>query len=41
MARLRQSKKDIPKMSKDLCDGMLLDLEKAKRPTIQATKRRK
>lgn len=39
MARqLRKSTKDIPKISKELCDKMLLDLERAKRPTLKATK---
>ena len=35
---LRKSKKDIPKISKDLCDKMLRDLEHAKRPLLQAVK---
>ncbi|MCB0420750.1 MAG: DNA topoisomerase VI [Bdellovibrionales bacterium] len=36
--QLRKSNKDIPKISKELCDKMLLDLEKAKRPTLKAVK---
>lgn len=33
-----RKEKDIPKMSKDLCERMLADLEKARRPVIEATK---
>lgn len=36
--RLRQSSKDIPKISKEMCDKMLKDLEKAKRPVLSAIK---
>lgn len=36
--RLRESSKDIPKIAKNLCDGMLRDLEQAKRPRIEAVK---
>ena len=36
--QLRKSTKDIPTISKELCDKMLRDLERAKRPTLQATK---
>ena len=38
MARLIKPRKDIPKMAKEICNTMLADLEKAKRPTIQAIK---
>jgi DNA topoisomerase-6 subunit A len=38
MSSLRKTQKNIPKLAKDLCDGMLTDLEKAKRPMIQAIK---
>ncbi|HEX4924666.1 MAG TPA: hypothetical protein VFV50_11290, partial [Bdellovibrionales bacterium] len=30
--------KDIPKMSKELCEQMLRDLENAQRPVLEATK---
>lgn len=36
--RIRELTKDIPKVAKDLCDTMLLDLEKAKRPVLEAVK---
>jgi DNA topoisomerase-6 subunit A len=35
---LRESSKDIPKISKELCDAMLKDLEMAKRPVLEAVK---
>ncbi len=41
MARLQTSKKskdEIPKISKALCEKMIADLEKARRPVLQATK---
>ncbi len=36
--RIRELTKDIPKVAKDLCNTMLLDLEKAKRPVLEAVK---
>lgn len=36
--RIRELKKDIPKVARDLCDAMLSDLEKAKRPVLEAVK---
>lgn len=36
--RIREPRKDIPKVSKELCDIMLGDLEKAKRPVLEAVK---
>lgn len=36
--RIRELRKDIPKVSKQLCDTMLADLEKAKRPVLEAIK---
>ncbi len=36
--RIRELKKDIPKEAKILCDSMLSDLEKAKRPVLEAVK---
>lgn len=36
--RVRELKKDIPKIAKALCDGMLGDLEKARRPILEAVK---
>lgn len=36
--RIRELKKDIPKEAKVLCDTMLTDLEKAKRPVLEAVK---
>ena len=36
--RVRKLTKDIPKISKALCDKMLSDLEKAKRPILSAVK---
>ncbi len=36
--RIRELKKDIPKEAKILCDTMLADLEKAKRPVLEAVK---
>ena len=36
--RIRELKKDIPKEAKVLCDTMLEDLEKAKRPVLEAVK---
>ena len=36
--QIRENKKDIPKLAKSLCDGMLRDLERAKRPLLEATK---
>jgi DNA topoisomerase-6 subunit A len=36
--KLKNRDNDIPKLSKELCERMLSDLEKAKRPVIQATK---
>lgn len=36
--RVRELTKDIPKMSKVLCEEMLSDLEKAKRPVLEAVK---
>lgn len=38
MIRVRELKKDIPKIAKALCDVMLTDLEKAKRPVLEAVK---
>lgn len=38
MIRIRKLTKDIPKISKDLCDKMLKDLEQAKRPILSAVK---
>lgn len=37
-ARIRELTKDIPKEAKILCDEMLADLEKAKRPVLEAVK---
>lgn len=34
----KRIKKDIPKISRDICDAMLSDLEKAKRPILSAVK---
>lgn len=36
--RIRELRKDIPKEAKLLCDAMLGDLEKAKRPVLEAVK---
>ncbi len=36
--RIRELTKDISKEAKNLCDGMLGDLEKAKRPVLEAVK---
>jgi DNA topoisomerase-6 subunit A len=36
--RVRELKKDIPKIAKTLCDEMLTDLEKARRPILEAVK---
>ncbi|MGE0762218.1 MAG: DNA topoisomerase VI [Bdellovibrionales bacterium] len=36
--RIRELKKDIPKVAKSLCDQMLTDLEKARRPVLEAVK---
>ncbi len=36
--RVRELTKDIPKEAKILCEGMLADLEKAKRPVLEAVK---
>src|ERR1700748_371310 len=36
--RIRELTKDIPKEAKILCDTMLADLEKAKRPVLEAIK---
>lgn len=36
--RIRKLNKDIPKISKSLCDKMLKDLENAKRPVLEAVK---
>ena len=36
--RIRELTKDIPKEAKLLCDAMLSDLEKAKRPVLEAVK---
>lgn len=36
--RIRELTKDIPKEAKVLCDTMLADLEKAKRPVLEAVK---
>src|ERR1700722_5861136 len=36
--RIRELTKDIPKEAKVLCDAMLADLEKAKRPVLEAVK---
>jgi DNA topoisomerase VI subunit A len=36
--RVRELKKDIPKIAMSLCDAMLSDLEKAKRPVLEAVK---
>jgi DNA topoisomerase-6 subunit A len=38
LMRIRDLKKDIPKESRALCDQMLKDLEKAKRPYLEAVK---
>ena len=38
MMRVRELTKDIPKEAKLICDKMLSDLEKAKRPQLQAIK---
>jgi len=38
MIRVRELTKDIPKEAKALCDEMLSDLEKAKRPVLEAVK---
>jgi len=37
-ARIRELTKDIPKEAKILCEAMLADLEKAKRPVLEAVK---
>lgn len=36
--RIRKLTKDIPKLAYDLCDVMLTDLEKSKRPVLEAIK---
>lgn len=36
--RIRELKKDIPKVAKTMCDEMLADLEKARRPVLEAVK---
>lgn len=36
--RIRKLDKNIPKMSKDLCNQMLKDLERAQRPVLEAVK---
>ncbi|MCB0407338.1 MAG: DNA topoisomerase VI [Bdellovibrionales bacterium] len=38
MIRIRELDKNIPKMSVDICNQMLTDLENAKRPVIEAVK---
>ncbi len=38
LRKLRAKTVDVPKISKQLCDGLLSDLEKAKRPVLHATK---
>lgn len=38
MIRVRELNKDIPKEARELCDEMLADLEKAKRPVLEAIK---
>jgi DNA topoisomerase VI subunit A len=38
LLRIRDSGKDIPKLSKILCEEMLKDLEQAKRPVLEAVK---
>ena len=35
---LRKSSKNIPKLSRELCDKMLKDLERARRPKLEAIK---
>ena len=37
-ARTRKSPKNIPQLAKNICDTMLKDLEKAKRPQLEAIK---
>lgn len=36
--RIRKLTKDIPKISKEMCDRMLRDLERAQRPVLEAVK---
>ena len=36
--RIRKLNKDIPKISRSLCDQMLKDLEQARRPILSAVK---
>ena len=38
LMKVRDSKKNIPKEAKDLCEKMLADLERAKKPTLEAIK---
>src|SRR5476651_1401254 len=38
MARVSGVQSDIPKLSKELCNRLLTDLENAKRPVLYATK---
>ena len=38
MIRVRKLNKDIPKISIQVCENMLKDLEKAKRPVLSAVK---
>ncbi|MEZ4873503.1 MAG: DNA topoisomerase VI [Bdellovibrionales bacterium] len=38
LMKVRDSKKNIPKEAKELCDRMLRDLERAKKPTLEAIK---
>lgn len=38
LIKIRKLDKNIPKITKELCDQMLKDLETAKRPMLQATK---
>ena len=38
MIRVRTMTKNIPKEARSICDEMLRDLEKAKRPKLQAIK---
>ena len=36
--QVRKQTKDIPKLAKEVCEKMLSDLERAKRPLLEATK---
>ena len=38
LMKIRDLKKNIPKEAKELCNHMLADLEKGRKPVLEATK---